>query len=369
MTKNEHLPSISVVMSVYNGEDFLKEAVESILQQTYTDFEFIIINDGSTDSSGEILRNYASKDPRIVLIEQENAGLIAALNTGIATAKAELIARMDADDIAHPERFERQKNFMDSHPDIAVLGTDITLIDDKGKTIRNSIYPRHGIKMDDFIYKLGSPVAHPSVIMRKEVVMRIGGYRNAYKHAEDYDLWLRIHKIASLDNINIPLLFYRQHDNKISFKHAYQQSLAAIIARYAAKEEKDPTESIDSITIETIDLFPKEKRAQINLEIMETLLNSTAFMGDETIIKTVIENIGKYKHNACHKTIMRLYLKTGITYKNLGKTKQFINCIGKAFLIAPITFTIFTLSKIVKKSTQRAKRLLRKIIRPLVTEF
>ena len=353
-------PLVSVMMNCYNGEKFLTDAVESILNQSYSDFEFIIINDGSTDSSSKILNKYAAHDPRIVLIEQENKGLITALNLGLKIAKAPLIARMDADDIAHKDRFKIQKSFMDTHPEIAVVGTNITLIDENNKTIRDSIYPRQGKPMDAFIYEMGSPVAHPSVMMRKDIVLSIGGYREAYKHAEDYDLWLRIHKIAKLDNIETPLLFYRQHADKISFKNAYQQSLSAIIARYAAQEEHDPTEDLIEITIDTIALFPKEKRAQINLEIMEALLNSTALKGDEKIAKKVMDNINLYKNHACNKTIMRLYLKTAFTYKNQKHYKRAILCLIEALRLSPYNLIAYTISKIMKRCKQNVRIIARK---------
>ncbi|HAS7841575.1 TPA: glycosyltransferase family 2 protein, partial [Vibrio cholerae] len=116
-------PKISVVMSVYNGEKYLGEAIDSILKQTFSDFEFIIINDGSTDKTLEIIKSYMKKDDRIVLVSRENKGLIVSLNEGLDLAKGQYIARMDADDISIKSRFEKQIEFLDSNPDIGVCGT------------------------------------------------------------------------------------------------------------------------------------------------------------------------------------------------------------------------------------------------------
>jgi glycosyltransferase involved in cell wall biosynthesis len=134
------MPRISVVMSVYNGEKYLRQAIESILQQTYTDFEFIIIDDGSTDSSREIIQSYDDKRIRLVINEQ-NIGLTKSLNKGIRLAKGEFIARMDADDISLPQRFEKQVAYLDSHPEVGVLGTYANIIDHRGKIINNIIFP------------------------------------------------------------------------------------------------------------------------------------------------------------------------------------------------------------------------------------
>ena len=128
-------PAISVVMSVYNGARYLHPAVESILEQDFADFEFIIVDDGSTDGSGAILLEFAEKDARIRLIQRENRGLVASLNEAIALARAPLIARMDCDDIAMPDRFTRQIEYLADHPEIAIVGSHIHEIDEDGAIV------------------------------------------------------------------------------------------------------------------------------------------------------------------------------------------------------------------------------------------
>lgn len=249
------MPEISVLMSVYNGEPYLEAAIKSIREQSYKDFEFIIVNDGSTDHSLEIILQHAEQDKRIRVIDQANQGLIAALNTGLKNCETPLVARMDADDIALPERLYQQKDYMDKNPHIVALGSAILLIDEKSQTFGKSTYPSNGKALGEYLYKIGSPFAHPAVMMRKAPVMELGGYRKAYKHAEDYDLWLRLHKIGGLDNLKTPLLKYRQHNQKISVQNAHHQALVSVIARYAAQAPKDPTKDLESLSEEDLKRF------------------------------------------------------------------------------------------------------------------
>ncbi|WP_336810475.1 glycosyltransferase family 2 protein [Bosea sp. MMO-172] len=264
-------PALSVVLPVYNGERFLAEAIESILAQTFTDFEFIIINDGSRDGSGAIVDDYAARDARIRSVHQENRGLVDTLNRGIALARAPLIARMDADDISLPRRFELQVTRFENRPDLAVVGGFIVLIDDAGAPIRRGDYPTGGAELVRLL-KLDSPLAHPAVIMRREVVSNLGGYRRQYKHAEDYDLWLRVYDAGyAIENIAVPVLHYRQHAEKVSFQHSQQQKLTALVARLAhrarAEGLADSTDNIDTINESTVELFPPALRYDIDADL------------------------------------------------------------------------------------------------------
>lgn len=190
-------------MSVYNGEKYLDEAIESILKQTYKDFEFIIINDGSTDRSLEIIKKYKNQDNRIVLISRENKGLISSLNEGIEKSNGKYVARMDADDISLPERFETQIEFMETNKD--VCGTNIQLFNDD-KIFKVWNYPEK-----DYEIKFMTAFAHPTVIMRKEIFKSLK-YDDC-KDAEDYKLWcdIAIHNYK-IGNLNKVLLKYRYHN-------------------------------------------------------------------------------------------------------------------------------------------------------------
>lgn len=208
-------PKISVVMSVYNGELYLGEAIESILNQTYKNFEFIIINDGSTDNSLEIIEQYKKTDPRIVLISRENKGLIASLNEGIAVAKGEYIARMDADDISLPDRFAEQVKVMDSDKELVVCGSWINVIGGKYKNKTTKYYEKDkDIKAQLLLL---SCFAHPSVMIRSEIIAKHGiQYVESAKHAEDYMLWMELARVGKFYNIPKRLLTYRYLETSIT---------------------------------------------------------------------------------------------------------------------------------------------------------
>jgi len=245
------IPRISVAMSVYNNARYLSHAIESILAQTFTDFEFLIVNDGSTDGSGAIIDRYAAGDTRIRAIHQPNAGLIVSLNRMIDEARAPLTARMDGDDIALPERFARQVAFLDAHPDIGVLGTGCTCIDEEGRPSSHKfddVLTPEAIRDD---LKNGPPLCHPSVVMQRDAVRAVGGYHRAYKYCEDYDLWLRLSGHVRMANLPDRLLLYRQSQTQISNRHAYAQAIGAKIAWQAHAERlagrPDPTLDLDEL--------------------------------------------------------------------------------------------------------------------------
>jgi glycosyltransferase involved in cell wall biosynthesis len=212
---------VTVLMPVYNGERYLSDAMESILKQTFTDFEFLVIDDGSSDRSVDIVRSYA--DPRICLLENgKNRGLIATLNRGIAHAKGEYIARMDCDDISLPKRLERQVAFMDAHPGIGISGSWIKTFGElTSVTIRFPTEPER-IRCINF---LNSCVGHPSIIMRLAAVKKYNIYYDpAYCHAEDYALWVNALKNFDIANIGEVLHLYRQHPGQVTVQHLKTQT-------------------------------------------------------------------------------------------------------------------------------------------------
>jgi glycosyltransferase involved in cell wall biosynthesis len=215
-------PLISVIMPVYNAEPYLWEAIESILAQTMGDFEFIILNDGSKDASHEIITTYQKRDARIIYHKfEQNRGLPDVLNTGLSLARGKYIARMDADDISLPGRFQRQITFMESHSNVGISGTWVQVIGDgAGVVVR---FPLHY----DAIYArmlFQNSVAHPSVMMRTEALRSNDlWYDAAAPHAEDYDLWCRAIPYVHFENLPEVLLNYRQHSSSTAKKHALTQ--------------------------------------------------------------------------------------------------------------------------------------------------
>ncbi|MFA6391471.1 MAG: glycosyltransferase [Patescibacteria group bacterium] len=219
-------PIITVLLPVYNGEKYIKEAIESILNQKFTNFELLIIDDCSTDRSGRIIQDF--KDPRIRFFSNKNnLGLIKTLNTGISLAQGEYIARMDQDDVSLPHRLEKQIAFLDAHSEIGVCGTGFRIIDQEG-TLKNEIhFPNRPLL---FSWKLHffSPLAHPTVMMRTSLVKEMGGYNTKATYYEDYDLWIRLNSITKLTNLDDILFHLRKHDENTSQIHLDQQVNSSI---------------------------------------------------------------------------------------------------------------------------------------------
>lgn len=216
-------PLVSVLMSVYNGERFLAEAIESIIKQTYTGFEFIVINDGSMDHSADILYYYENKDKRLHVYHQENRGLIPSLNWGLELARGKYLARIDADDISYPHRLEKQVEIFEECPDLVILGSAYEVIDDTGESIGLATLPTTdtGIRWE-MIFKC--PFAHPSVMLRLNVLRQQKlFYDPSALHAEDYELWSRLLKYGQGLNYSEPLVKRRIHDNRIGQLAAAQQ--------------------------------------------------------------------------------------------------------------------------------------------------
>jgi len=211
-------PKISVIMSVYNAEKFLQEAIESILNQTFKDFEFLIINDASTDNSKKIILSY--DDKRIRYFENKNnLGVARTLNKGLKLAKGKYIARMDADDISLPNRFKKQVEFMEKNPLVTVCGTWVKLIGNKNH--ENNIWKSPGdfqsIKSLALFY---SPIYHPTVFIRKDTLRKNNlSYDPSFDHAEDYELWVRIMENFKVSNLKEVLLYHRIHRGNIGKTH------------------------------------------------------------------------------------------------------------------------------------------------------
>lgn len=203
-------------MPVCNARPYLRQAVDSILGQTFTAFEFHIVDDGSDDGSEQILREYASRDPRIVLHRfAHRRGIVEALNTGCHASVAPLIARMDADDEAMPERLERQVAYLDAHEDIGVLGASVEVMDEQGAS--TSIWPRPcNPGLTAWSLAFACQLVHPSVMMRRTVLDACGSYTDGYMPGQDYKLWLQAAKVTRVTNLPDVLLRYRVRASSVS---------------------------------------------------------------------------------------------------------------------------------------------------------
>jgi len=207
---------ISVLLCVFNGERWLKECIESILNQTYQEFEFIIINDGSYDKSLSIIKKYAVIDNRIKYISQENIGLVKSLNKGLSIAKGEWIARIDSDDIACEERFQKQIAYAKKY-NLGLVGCQFNLITRKGNLEKSLYIPTTHKKLFSNLIKQKIMFKHSSVIFRRNLVLKLGGYREVMKKSQDYDLWLRISEVSKIGCINYIGSYIRFHSKNISF--------------------------------------------------------------------------------------------------------------------------------------------------------
>jgi hypothetical protein len=214
-------PKVTVLMPVYNGQRYLPEAMESILGQTFTDFEFLILNDGSTDSSREIICSF--DDSRVRFVDNPtNMGLAKSLNSGLKISEGELIARQDADDISLPNRLERQVAYFNDHPDLGLLGTWAEAIEERGRVLWK-ICPPAAPSLLKWRMLFKNNIIHTSVMFNKEKVIKLGGYNSNIAFAQDYDLWTRImmrYEIAQLPEV---LIHLRDHSDHITAKHLRDQ--------------------------------------------------------------------------------------------------------------------------------------------------
>ncbi len=302
---------LTVLMSVYNGENFLKEAIDSILNQSYRDFEFLIINDASTDSSRDIILSY--KDPRIRLIDNEvNIGLTRSLNKGLRLAKGKYIARMDADDISLPNRLDEELSIIRNDNEIKMVTGWINMLDpcheggDYFKIVRTA-------NSDEEIYYtllFQNCIAHSTVLFDKELVISSGGYDENYVNSQDYDLWIRLSRNSKIKKIKKPLIIRRSHENAISNKSSQQKINA------------------DKIFLKNIsDLLPEEIDQNILLMIrynhvkIKHLIESIKILKriNDRIVENSNSNLDKNKLRKCG--TKRIYSMTVTAIKDLIKEK------------------------------------------------
>jgi len=238
-------------MAVYKAMAYLPESVESILNQTFTDFEFIIVNDGSTDESTDYLNSLT--DPRIVLLHQKNAGQQAAANKAIQQAKAPYIARMDADDLAEPVRFEKQVAFLDANPEVGLVGSQIYRLGGNNRGLGSS-FPCDHDKLYEELINNRHAMCNPTIMFRKQLFQEIGGY---WEHniAEDWDMFLRIGEISKLANLPEPLLSYRFHTGSINGRRMFEAQLHNEYACELARRRNRGNEEI------TFDEFRKTHKS------------------------------------------------------------------------------------------------------------
>jgi len=232
----EPAPTVSVLMPAYNAERYVAEAVESILAQTFTDFELLVIDDGSTDGTRTLVARYAEADPRVRLLSRANTGYVVALNEMLGLAHGSLLARMDADDIAEPARLARQVDHLRRHPSCVAVGSAVLVVDPDGDPLcvwNGDMRTHEQIDAAHLDGRRGAVICHPSVMIRAETIRAVGGFRRRFEPAEDLDLYLRLAEVGCLANLPEPLLRYRMLPTSAS--HARKRDQVASIR--AAIEE------------------------------------------------------------------------------------------------------------------------------------
>lgn len=315
-------PKISILMSVNNGEKYLKEAVESMLNQTYTDFEFIIINDASTDSTDLILNSFSDK--RIILHKnQTNLGLTKSLNIGLKLARGEYVARMDADDISLPGRLKIQKEFLDSHKDIVAVGGEIEVIDsnNNGVGFKKSLTDPEKIR---FALLMANQINHPAVMFRRKEILDSGGYNEEFLFVQDFELWSRLSKIGHrFSNIPTPLIRYRFHGESItqgkdSKEKAYFFAVQVIkqnISRYVKLSEND-------FKILLLSFHKHHVNSFLNMIRIRSLYSKIAkeYIINEGVGNETIQHIKSFTRDEANKTL-RWYTKDNLplAYKTFSK--------------------------------------------------
>lgn len=239
-------PSVSVLMSCYNASRWLHEAIDSVLAQTFEDFEFILVDDGSTDETWNIIQSYRDRDHRIVAVSKKNTGLADSLNVGIAQARGVWIARLDADDLCEPTRLEEQLSFVCSHRGVVLLGSGFVEIDEHGRELKKHQYPSDHRKLVRHLERWQKFFPHSSAFYSVDVARQVGGYNPRICRAEDRRLWLDLASRGQIASLAASLVKIRKHSAQISRdnngKRQFCDGMAATVCYFLQKAGcKDPS--------------------------------------------------------------------------------------------------------------------------------
>ncbi len=298
----ENTPLVSILMAVYNGEKFLREAIESMLNQTYRNFEFLIINDGSTDSTEEIILSY--NDERIRYIKNEtNLKLIASLNKGLDLANGKYIARMDADDISLPERLEKQVDFLERNQGTGVLGTWVRTI---GLENNYEVHFKQGHDQIRFELFFHNYLHHPTVMIRGDLIKINKVYYENYLHAEDYAFWVKLTEFTRIEIFPEVLLNYRMHESNISEIHKNQQKIQTSkirkeqIQQLGIDVNKNSFEAYENFI--DSDTFERPEEFAISLEMMQLIIiknKESHIVNDELLFNYYKNKLNNYLERNC----------------------------------------------------------------------
>lgn len=343
-------------MSVYNGHIKLSETIESVLSQTLNNFEYILIDDGCTDGSCEVLKEYQKKDPRILLIQNEvNIGLAASLNKGILLAKGEYIARMDADDICMPKRLEKQVQFMEQHPNILIIGCNIIHVDDEGNQLREISYATEPNELRwNMLFGNSGVIAHPCALIKAQVFRESGLYKLT-RSSQDLELWSRFinHTPLPIYNLQEPLVKCRWHRNSFSIKFAELQNhisnqirLDTLNRLFGTKYDLQTVEAFRTLTPNSYFVSQNDKKKLIKdwLEIWQLFEKKFKLSKDEM----------KPKYEQIYYRIKNWVAITRNTDKNVLNILDLIHLIGiwKTLSFVEYKFKIYLQRKSLKVASK-----------------
>jgi hypothetical protein len=335
-------PCISFVMSVYNGQTFLAQAIESVLGQTLPDFEFVIIDDGSADKTAGILAGYARQDKRVKVFRHENRGRAESLNVGIRLSTGDYIARMDADDVALPHRLEQQLEFMERHPEVGLLGGAVEFIYSGGQVFNTYRPP-----LDDpnirHLMLARNAFFHPTAMMRKEVILASGGYRKALLDADDYDLFLRMGDRSQFANLADVVLQYRVHAGQVSVRNMRHQALCVLAARAAAAQRKqgrpDPLSQINEVTphlLETLGVTKDETRRAL-LAVYTDWIQVFEHTQPEAALQAIEGLLQLSSSEFVERSVLaNAWLSAAEIHRGQGRLVKAMASLGQAVLARPI---------------------------------
>lgn len=361
-------PLVSVVMVVCNVDRFLAESIDSILGQTFTDFEFIIVDYGSTDSSKGIVTRYAENDTRVRLHEIPLCGLGEARNAACSLARGQYIAMMDADDVALPERLQLEVDFMARHPNVGLLGGAVQWINVMGQPLYVGHVPTND-KQLRLSLDLHCPFWQPTVLLRKGAFTRSGGYREAFAPAEDYDLWLRVTEYVQCANLEQVVLKYRMHPHQVSLRKKKQQTLGILAAQRSAAMRRagqpDRFNLVGVITSKVLADLGVDEPSQERKFVTESqawirhmiLAGESAVALDMAVelLRTNSMHAEKWQVADLHLTIAGLRWRRGEFAESLRSVVRAVRArpkvLGRPFrpLLAQLRFTRFTNSGEVEK--------------------
>lgn len=335
-------PLVSVIMAVHNGARFLPQAVDSILDQSLGDIEFIVVDDRSTDETPRILTRYARRDGRIRVL-QSNSGLAAALNLGCGIAQGTYLSMMDSDDIAFPDKLERQVKFLQEHRTVAAAGGGVVWINDDGMAYGEKLYPSSNGQIRQALWEAPA-FCHATMVMRREAYLTIGGYRKAFPLAVDYDLELRLADLFELANIPRPVLYHRVHLGQVTFQQRRLQALSSLAAQMSAGfrrlDRRDPIEDADTVTEQLLRDWGVDERS-LNGYLVASLLASAGTMMQagylDRALQILHEAEGLIRSSSVEWTLAgNLYWKYGMVHRRRGELLRSLPYFVRGSILNPV---------------------------------